>query len=331
MSPTYNDKRFLQKFCRRFCLPYHKFIELVHKACAENWLPRWTGKGKDCIGNSASPLELLILGSLQYLGRGFSFDDSKECTAISEEVHRCFFHKFIDVGRTILFYKYVITPTTADDAKFHLHEFEMAGMPGAVASVDTTHIVHENCTYRLNRPHKGGKSKQTTRTFNLAAKHRCCILATTKGHPSSWNDKTLVLFDTFFSNVKHGRILEDNEFHLLKERNGKIIQVKYRGVWFLVDNGYLSWAITVPPFTDTQSRKEIWWSECVESMRKYVECTFGILKGHWHILKSVILLHGTDAVDGIWLTSCALHNMLLEVDGLELLLVVGKVKWVNWN
>jgi hypothetical protein len=52
-------------------------------------------------------------------------------------------------------------------------------------------------------------------------------------------------------------------------------------------------------------------------MRKDVECTFGILKGRWRILKSGIRLQGVDAVDNIWLTCCALHNWLLEIDGLN--------------
>ncbi len=52
-------------------------------------------------------------------------------------------------------------------------------------------------------------------------------------------------------------------------------------------------------------------------MCKDVKCTFGILKGRWQILKSGICLHGTDAVDCIWLTCYALDNMLLEVDGLD--------------
>ena len=52
-------------------------------------------------------------------------------------------------------------------------------------------------------------------------------------------------------------------------------------------------------------------------MRKDVECTFGILKGRWRILKTGVRLHDTASVDKIWLTCCALHNMLLEVDGLD--------------
>jgi hypothetical protein len=57
-------------------------------------------------------------------------------------------------------------------------------------------------------------------------------------------------------------------------------------------------------------------SKWLESMRKDVECTFGILKVRWRVLKSGIRVHGTDASDKIWKTCCALHNMLLEVDGI---------------
>jgi hypothetical protein len=42
---------------------------------------------------------------------------------------------------------------------------------------------------------------------------------------------------------------------------------------------------------------EIRWSKWLESMRKDVECTFGILKGRWRILKSGIRIEGVDAVD----------------------------------
>ena len=46
-------------------------------------------------------------------------------------------------------------------------------------------------------------------------------------------------------------------------------------------------------------------------------CTFGILKGGWHILKTGIWLHGIEKGDQVWFTCCALHNLLLEVDCLS--------------
>ena len=53
----------------------------------------------------------------------------------------------------------------------------------------------------------------------------------------------------------------------------------------------------------------------LELMRKDVECTFVILKGRGRILKSGILLYGVDSTDHTWKTCCALHNILLHVDG----------------
>mgnify|MGYP000223239855 FL=1 len=52
-------------------------------------------------------------------------------------------------------------------------------------------------------------------------------------------------------------------------------------------------------------------------MRKDVECVFGIMKGSFRMLKSGMRLQSIDAVDSVWLTCCALHNWLLEVDGYD--------------
>ena len=83
----------------------------------------------------------------------------------------------------------------------------------------------------------------------------------------------------------------------------------------IVDNGYLKWSVTVPPMKHTNFRNEIHFSEWIESMRKDVECTFGILKGRWRVLRYGIKLWGINNTDKIWLTCCALHNWLLEIDG----------------
>ena len=53
----------------------------------------------------------------------------------------------------------------------------------------------------------------------------------------------------------------------------------------MVDNGYHDWSTTIPPFKNTNLRDEIRWSEWLESMRKDVECAFGIMKGRFRILK----------------------------------------------
>lgn len=310
------DERFLHKFRRRFRLPYDYYLQLVEEAKEKVWFPRWSGT--DATGRSASPIELLLLGSLRYLGRGWTFDDIEEATAVSEEVHRVFFHQFVSVGSTVLYPRYVQMPRTSEEAATHTCEFEEAGFPGCAGSSDATHITMEKCEHRLRNNHLGGKSSLTTRTYNLTVNHRRKILHSTGGGPGRWNDKTVVLFDDFVSGIRHGECLKDVEFELLEHgRNGEVVTVKYTGGYVIVDNGYLRWSTTVPPFKVTEKVAEVRWSKWLESMRKDVECTFGIMKGRFRILKTGIRVHGVEVADQIWLTCCALHNWLLEIDGLD--------------
>ena len=93
------------------------------------------------------------------------------------------------------------------------------------------------------------------------------------------------------------------------------MRTTFSGVYVICDNGYLDWSCTVPPYSMTSCREEIRWSNWMESMRKDVECTFGILKGHWRILKSGVRIWDVLKADDVWLTCCAMHNWLLDIDG----------------
>lgn len=64
---------------------------------------------------------------------------------------------------------------------------------------------------------------------------------------------------------------------------------------------------------------EIAYREHVESVRKDIECFFGVLKGRFRILKLPLLYRGIHKLDSIFQTCCALHNMLHSYDGLSLL------------
>ena len=95
------------------------------------------------------PLELLVLGSLHYLGRGWTFDDLDEATGISEESHRVFFHRFISCGRKFLFPKWVKAPQTASEIEDSMSEYAAAGYPGCIGSTDASHIIIDKCYKHL--------------------------------------------------------------------------------------------------------------------------------------------------------------------------------------
>jgi hypothetical protein len=78
-------------------MPFREYKKFLALAVEENW---FRGVGKpDAAGKLGAPLELLILGTFRYLGRGWTFDDLQEATLISQERHRKFLHV---VGSTIM-------------------------------------------------------------------------------------------------------------------------------------------------------------------------------------------------------------------------------------
>ena len=90
------DSFMAKKFRNRFRLPYPSYKDLLHQTTSDNRFERWCGHKWN--GKKSLPVQLLLLGTLRYLGRGWTFDDIEEQTAISVSVHRKFFHKFIESG-----------------------------------------------------------------------------------------------------------------------------------------------------------------------------------------------------------------------------------------
>ena len=118
--------------------------------------------------------------------------------------------------------------------------------------------------------------------------------------------------------IQSDELLQDIQFKLYDTNaTGEVIKVKYKGGWVIVDNGYMKWPTCIPPMKHALSLEEFKWSQWVESMRKDVECTFGILKKRWQVLIHPIRVHSIEKVDMIWKTCCALHNMLLDHDDMN--------------
>ena len=67
---------------------------------------------------------------------------------------------------------------------------------------------------------------------------------------------------------------------------------------------------------------DIRWSEFAESIRKDVECSFGILKKRFQLLKIGINWHNKNDIDNAVFSCVILHNMLHEFDGYD-------EKWEN--
>ncbi|CAB9530288.1 unknown protein [Seminavis robusta] len=267
--PSLDCAKFCKKFRRRFRMPYQEYLGVLAKAKANDAFRRW--RSKDAVGIASSPIELLTLGVLRYLGRGLTFDDLEEMTAIHEETHRQFFHTFIDFGANILYPLYVKMPQNAEEFADHRKEFNVGGLTGAGWSTDATNVVMWRCSHNLKQANMGFKQSHPARTYNMTCNHRREILHTTKGHPSRWNDKTLAHFDEFMNSVYQGRILQDVRFRLFSWEgdvgSSRLESTTYADAWGLVDNGYHHWACTQAPSKLNLMRSKERLSQWIESVR----------------------------------------------------------------
>jgi hypothetical protein len=125
----------------------------------------------------------------------------------------------------------------------------------------------------------------TARIYNLNVNHRRQILHSTTDHPGRWNDKTLILirFDSFMTELQKSALNSTMSFELrMHSVNAQVeaaATTTIKGAYVIVDNGYLNWSTIMPPMKNTCNRSEIRFSQWLESLRKDVECAFGILKG----------------------------------------------------
>jgi len=148
VSPHLINPKFHHTFCRRFRVPYGTFLKLLKKVTDHPLFSRWH-LSKIVTQPKLAPIGLLLLDSLRYLGRGWTFDDLEETTGISEEIYRLFFHKYIKFGREVLYPRYVKYPKNLEEAKTHMHEFNVAGLNSGVGSMDACHVTIEKCSHRF--------------------------------------------------------------------------------------------------------------------------------------------------------------------------------------
>lgn len=135
------------------------------------------------------------------------------------------------------------------------------------------------------------------------------------GHPGARNDKTIVKTDMFVQQMKEKEILHDVEFTLFRKDGTSFTA---RGAYLITDNGYARWRMMQCPIKSSFTMDELMWSTRLESVRKDIECTFGILKVRFRILSGNVLFQKQKYVDNVFVASCIIHNMNLEEDELDL-------------
>ena len=85
------------------------------------------------------------------------------------------------------------------------------------------------------------------------------------------------------------------------------------GAHLICDNGYLRWPTSICPYAGCEnSSLEGFFSTNLESVRKDVECTFGILKKRWQVLNDGLDFRDINKCERIFNARCCLNNFMLD-------------------
>jgi len=310
---TYDDPstRDGREFRLRFRVPYPVFEEIVAHVRESGIHP----ERRNCAGTPSCRVDVLVLGALRILGRSWTFDDVEEATGYSSESNRLFFISFVALmGRGDYFKRWVKPPSTPEEMAVAMKPYSMAGFPGAVGSVDGVHIWWDAAPAGLQN-YCRGKDKFPTLGWQVVVNHEREIMSVSDCSYGGVNDLTASQYDKYLQMVRRREGLFGSTKYSLFDHAGNTITKE--GVWLLCDNGYHEWTCLQAPMKFTSRPSASRWSRWLESMRKDVECTFGILKRRFRILHGGLRFHKVATIHNLFLTCCALHNRLLKYDALE--------------
>lgn len=188
------------------------------------------------------------------------------------------------------------------------------GIPGCLGSVDCVHVGWDMCPAGI-RSDCGGKEGYPTLAFEVVVSHTRYIIGVTPAFFGTWNDKTISKFDQTIQRLRND---DPYKSFIWSYRDNMGAKQHEKGLFFICDCGYNRWKILIPPFKhQIDGTDEARWSGHVESLRKDVECTFGILKKRFAILKNRFCLHNQEDIQDVFLTCCILHNMIHQWDGYD--------------
>ena len=205
--------------------------------------------------------------------------------------------------------EYIYHPCNEDEIKKTMARYEEVGLPGAVGSVDVVHIKWSNCPAgHMNR--SKGKEGYPTLAFECVSDYDRRITGVFGPHFGTQNDKHIVKMDPNVATI-HADWYAGIGWNYYDEYG--VVQTE-TGLYLICDNGYLQWPILICPFMrlHNSGRLEDYYSSNLESVRKDVECVFGILKARWTCLDKGFKYRDITHCRKIFVSHCVLHNMMLD-------------------
>lgn len=224
--------------------------------------------------------QLLIMSALEHLGNRKPFRQFPTHTNMSAATHRAFFEEFLDR----LFEakdEWIRYPSNMEELNGIMKDYVENYLPGCGGSIDVVHCKWAACAAGDNVKAKG-KEGYPTLAFECVSDNRRKVLGISSVQFGSRNDQHIVRLDDTVTKIRSDwyKDVKWSYFDL----EGTLCHSQ--GVYLICDGGYLRWKTLICPFPHAHSAsRHGHFSTNLESVRKDVECTFGILKKRWRILE----------------------------------------------
>jgi hypothetical protein len=224
-------------------------------------------------------------------------------SGIAESTVNTIFHQFTQAFVSHFYDDYISFPSGAK-LEAVANAYADMGFPGACGSMDVTHVRLGKCAHGL-RVLATGKESFPTLGFQCICSPNREILYCSLPYLGSYNDITITANDELCQQFAGG-LLDNIRFKVVGEDG---IPKWATGGYIIVDGGYADASWLMPPFSPGCSYDEKRWSEWLESVRKDIECTFGIIKARFRMFMNPIQFHKFGDIENAWKSACILHNM----------------------
>ena len=305
LDPSTNDPDSVRgkQWMSRFRIPFPIFTDVLVPECTAANIFELSGKRKEVI-----PIQFKIMVALRILSRNNDMDTMEELTGIKRSTIHTIFTKFIVNFTGAFFDKYVNLPEGEELTRI-MNAYKMMGFNGAFGSVDCTHVYWNKCPKGWAN-YCSGKEKRPTLAFLAVVDHDKRVLWVSDAFFGAANDKLIVKAFEKTNDLMRGSM--EHIYYNLYNRDGNLVCVK--GAYLIADGGFLKVGCMMDPSHERYTVEQVRWSEYCESIRKDVECFFGILKIRWRFLMFLIEYHCATFIQNCFKCACILHNMILQFD-----------------
>ncbi|CAN0143666.1 unnamed protein product, partial [Pylaiella littoralis] len=207
---------------------------------------------------------------------------------MSKSMAAATFHKFCKNFAKEMFEEHLYLPTgTYQDEVMDC--YRKLGFNTAIGSTDVTHVGWGMCPFTLGRSFTGKEGfhrrSRWARHWRHPRVHRC---------DQRQDDRPLRRSRRDHQELRNNKVYKDREYKLRKADGTEFTR---KGCYLIVDNGYREWVTLMASSKYPGDVDDAAFSKMLESVRKDVECFFGILKGRFRILKLRLAYHCREDID----------------------------------